>query len=285
MTRIGLVYSRMRPEEKLFVEAAERLGVELVPVWDGELVLDVHAAPAWAQDLDAVLVRTLGLHRALAVAATLERHGVPTLNGHGTLATCGDKWLTSLVLARAGVPTPPTLVATDGAAATRAAETLGYPVVTKPLEGSWARMVARLADRDALEAVVEAREVLGHPGHHLHYLQTFVDKPGRDIRAFVVGDRTLCAIHRTAEHWITNTARGATASKCTVTDELDTLCVEAARAVGGGVLAVDLMESPDGLVVHEVNATMEFRNSIAPTGVDIPAAVLGHVAGLVEVVP
>lgn len=282
MTRIGLVYSRMRPEENLLLEAAERRGIELVPVWDGDLVLSVHERPAWSDRLDAVIVRSLGLHRGLAVAVALEAHGVATVNTHHALATCGDKWRTSLVLARAGVPTPATLLATGPEAAVRAADGIGYPVVTKPLSGSWARMVARLSDQDALEAVVEQREVLGHPAHHQHYLQAFVEKPGRDVRAFVVGDETICAIHRTSPHWITNTARGAEASNCPVTEELDHLARAAARAVGGGILAVDLMESPDGPVVHEVNATMEFRNSIAPTGVDIPDRVLAHVAGLAE---
>src|SRR5258707_1335821 len=114
--------------------------------------------------------------------------------------------------------------------------------------------------------------------HHVHYGQEHIAKPQRDIRAFVVGSSTICAIYRTSEHWVTNTARGAVASNCPVTHELNRLCVRAAQAVGGGILAIDLLEDPQrGLLINEINATMEFRNSIAPTGVDIPNEMLEYV--------
>lgn len=281
---IGLLYTRLRAEEKLLIEAAEARGVELTPIWDEQLTLDVHAPPAWADEVDAVLVRTLSLNRALALTAGLERHGVRCVNDHATLALCGDKWRTSLALAQAGVPTPATRLATTVDGAREAAGALGYPVVTKPLQGSWARGVARLSDADAVDAVAEQAETLGHPIHHQHYLQAFVDKPGRDIRAFVVGNEVVGAIYREAEHWITNTARGAVATNCPITPKLEAVTLHAARAVGTGVLAVDLMEAPDGLAVHEVNATMEFRNSIEPTGTDIPGRVIEHLAEAEEVV-
>lgn len=283
---LGLVYTRLRAEERLLLDAAEDLDLTVEPIWDEELVLDVHQAPAWADEVDQVLVRTLSLNRSLVVTRALERHGIRCVNPHEVLATCGDKWATSLALAEHDVPTPATRLATTADGALQAADELGYPVVTKPLQGSWARMVNRLSDQDALEAVLEQREVLGHPLHHQHYLQAFVDKPGRDIRAFVIGDETVAAIHRVSDHWLTNTARGARAEACPVTDELDEICSQAAHAVGGGpgtVLAIDLMESPEGLVVHEVNATMEFRNSIEPTGVDLPHRVLEHIAQAPEV--
>jgi [lysine-biosynthesis-protein LysW]--L-2-aminoadipate ligase len=108
-----------------------------------------------------------------------------------------------------------------------------------------------------------------------------VDKPARDIRAFVVGDETICAIYRYSQHWITNTARGGRAENCPVTPELHRLSTAAARAVGGGVVAIDLLETPDGqLLVNEVNYTMEFRNSIAVTGVDIPGRMVDYVLGV-----
>ena len=153
-------------------------------------------------------------------------------------------------------------------------ERFGYPVVLKPVVGSWGRMVSKLSDRDAVEAVLEHKTVLGGPSHKVFYVQEYVEKPGRDIRAFVVGDRVVAAIYRESEHWITNTARGGTARNCPLTDELTDVAQRAARAVGGGVLAVDLMESDRGLLVTEINHTMEFRNSVDTTGVDIPAEVV-----------
>lgn len=108
-------------------------------------------------------------------------------------------------------------------------------------------------------------------------MQQYVNKPGRDIRAFVVGDRTICAIYRDSPHWITNTARGGKASNCPVTPELDSLCVKAAQAVGGGIVAVDVFEDPErGFSVNEINHTMEFRNSSAPISVDIAAEVVSY---------
>jgi [lysine-biosynthesis-protein LysW]--L-2-aminoadipate ligase len=160
-------------------------------------------------------------------------------------------------------------------------ERFGYPVVLKPVVGSWGRMVSKLSDRDAVEAVLEHKEVLGGPAHKVFYVQEFVRKPGRDIRAFVVGGTVIAAIYRTADHWITNTARGGVASNCPVTDDLEAAALGAADAVGGGVVAVDLMESERGILVTEVNHTMEFRNSVTTTGVDIPAEVVRFASSLV----
>ncbi len=152
-----------------------------------------------------------------------------------------------------------------------------------PSTGSWGRLLARINDRDAAEAVIEHQETLGSYPHHIHYVQEYIPKPQRDIRAFVVGEQTICAIYRNSEHWVTNTARGAVASNCPVTPELNSLCVRAAQAVGGGILAIDLLEDLQrGLLVNEINATMEFRNSIAPTSVDIPKAMLDYVLSGVQ---
>jgi [lysine-biosynthesis-protein LysW]--L-2-aminoadipate ligase len=190
---------------------------------------------------------------------------------------CGNKLLTTMRLIRDGVPSPRTRLAFTPESALQAVEELGYPAVLKPLVGSWGRLISKVNDRDAAESILEHKDVLGTYMHSIYYVQEYVDKPGRDIRAFVVGDETIAAIYRASPHWITNTARGGQATKCPVTPELNDLCVRAARAVGGGVVAVDVLEGPDGLQVIEVNYTMEFRNSIDTTGVDIPAKVVDYV--------
>jgi [lysine-biosynthesis-protein LysW]--L-2-aminoadipate ligase len=152
----------------------------------------------------------------------------------------------------------------------------------KPAVGSWGRLLAKVNDRDAAEALLEHKVTLGSFHHGAFYIQEFVRKPGRDIRTFVVGDQTICAIYRDSPHWITNTARGASASNCPVSDELHALSQAAARAVGGGVVAIDLFESDRGLLVNEVNYTMEFRNSIDTTGVDIPSRIVDYVLAVGE---
>jgi [lysine-biosynthesis-protein LysW]--L-2-aminoadipate ligase len=154
---------------------------------------------------------------------------------------------------------------------------LGYPVVLKPAVGSWGRLLAKVNDRDAAEALLEHKVTLGSFHHGAFYVQEYVNKPGRDIRSFVVGGETICAIYRSSPHWITNTARGGAATNCPVTPEIDEVSRAAAEAVGGGVVAVDLFESERGILVNEVNYTMEFRNSIDTTGVNIPAKIVDYV--------
>ncbi|MBV9690418.1 MAG: lysine biosynthesis protein LysX [Ktedonobacteraceae bacterium] len=276
--RIAILTSRIRVEEKLLIEALNRRAITFDIVDDGDLLFDLARPDERWRSYDAVLCRCVSQSRGLAVLHVLEHWSIPVYNSAAVTATCNDKLLTTLALLRADLPTPHTLLAFGAETAVRGIETLGYPVVLKPTTGSWGRLLARVNDRDAAEAVLEHQETLGSYQHHIHYIQEYIAKPQRDIRAFVVGERTICAIYRTSEHWITNTARGAVTSNCPVTPELDSLCVRAAQAVGGGVLAVDVLEHPErGLLVNELNATMEFRNSIAPTGVDIPNVILDYV--------
>ena len=271
---VGMLCSRMRVEEKLLRDSLAQRGIDVEVVDDRELIVTL-AQPV--RRWDAVLERSISQTRGLALTRVLESWGVPTINPHAVAATCASKLDTSTALEAAGVPTPATAVAFSPEAALLAAEGLGYPVVLKPVTGSWGRLLARINDRDSAEALFEHKALLGGPEHSVFYLQRHVDKPGRDIRAFVVGDEVICAIYRESEHWVTNTARGATTRDCPVDATLHRLALSAAAAVGGGVLAIDLLEDGDALLVSEVNATMEFKNSIDVTGVDIPGRVADHV--------
>lgn len=276
--RLAILTSRVRVEEKLLIEALQSRGVEYEIIDDGQLLFDLAQADQRWQTFDAVLCRSVSQSRGLAVLHVLEHWGIPVYNSAAVTALCNDKLLTTLALLRENIPTPRTLLAFEADTALQAIETLGYPAVLKPITGSWGRLLARVNDRDAAEAVIEHQETLGGYQHHMHYVQEHVAKPQRDIRAFVVGDRTICAIYRASAHWVTNTARGAVTSNCPVTPELNELCVRAAQAVGGGILAVDVFEDEErGFLVNEINATMEFRNSIAPTGVNIPQEMLEYV--------
>lgn len=276
--RLAMVYSRARVEEKMLQDAALARGVQLEPVQDDHLIFDLDAG---ALAYNAVLERSISYTRSLYILKFCASHGVPSVNRYETAAVCGDKTETSLRLRRAGVPTPKTKVAFTPESALAALDQLGYPAVIKPTIGSWARMVARVDSPREAEQILEHREMLPNPIQQVYYLQEYVEKSRdgkhRDLRAFVVGDKTICAIWRASDHWITNTARGAVATAAAVTDELHDLCQRAAQAVGGGVLALDLMEGPNGWTCHEINHTMEFRNSVAPTGVDIPGKIVEYV--------
>lgn len=286
MAELAVLYDRVRPDEKLLFEALDALGVPYDKVYTPQLRVTFDEVGRAQVPWRVALERCVSQTRGHAVTRALEGLGVRVVNPSHVIELCGDKLATNAALARAGLPTPRTGVAFDGETALALIEELGYPVVLKPTVGSWGRMVSRINDRDAAEALIEHKEVLGGPQHGVFYVQELIHKPGRDIRAFVVGGECIGAIYRTSEHWITNTARGAKASNCPVTPEIASLATRAAAAVGGEIVAIDLVEDPQrrnewgGLLVIEVNHTMEFKNSVSTTGVDIPRKMGEYALGL-----
>ncbi len=274
--KVAVLLSRVRVEEKWLFEALEQRGASYDRIDDREAIFNLAEPGPW-QQYAVVLERCLSYGRGLYATQVLNRWGIPTVNSAQVSATCGDKLVTSAVLQAAGVPQPEARLAFTPAAALKLIEEMGYPVVLKPVVGSWGRLVSRANDRQSAEAILEHREVVGTYQHQIYYIQQYVEKPGRDIRAFVVGDETVAAIYRNSAHWITNTARGASAEACPVTPELNALCLAAARAVGGGVLAMDVMEDAQrGLLINEINHTMEFHSTVPATGIDIPGKIIDY---------
>lgn len=271
--RVGLLHSLIRKEEKLLLEAFRQQSVTPIMLDDRKLTFDLESVP----DIDIVVERCINHSRAMHGLRLFESLGIRCINSSDVARICGDKILTSLALKEAGLAQPPIRVAFTEDSALIAIEELGYPVVLKPAVGSWGRLLAKVNDRESAEAILEHKTVLGSYHHSIFYIQKYVEKQGSDIRSFVVGNECIAAIYRSSSHWITNTARGAVATGCPVTDEIASLSVAAAHAVGGGVLAIDLFESTEGLLVNEVNYTMEFRNSIDTTGVNIPERVVTYV--------
>ena len=274
MTRLGFLMTRLRPEEKLLLEElGHRPGVEVIRILDGEHFFDISKLP---QKVDLVFERSISYSRGLYISRIFEAHDVPVINPSVLAERCGDKYVTSQILVRNNIPTPRVFMAFDESSALAAIEAIGYPCVLKPVVGSWGRLLALVENRSDAESFIEHKAALGI-NHQVFYIQEYVNKPGRDIRAFVIGEEPICAIYRTSESWITNTARGGVASNCPLTPELIDICQRTARAVGCGMLAIDVFETADGLVVNEVNHTMEFRNSITTTGVNIPALMVDYV--------
>ena len=281
--RIGVLYSRVRVEEKWIFGAMEKRGIDYERLDDRVISFDLANPSAWLT-FDAVLERSISYTSGLYALRILNAFGIPTVNSAAVAAACGDKVTTSAMLARAGLPQPHNMVAFTPESALQAIERFGYPVVLKPAVGSWGRLLAKVNDRDAAEAVLEHKATLGSVQHSIFYIQEFVPKPaGRDIRAIVVGDRVLTAIYRKSEHWITNTARGGAGELCPVTPEIEELCLNASAAMGGGVLAVDLMAHPErGLLINEVNHTMEFHTAQPISGVDIADEIVNYVVGIAK---
>jgi [lysine-biosynthesis-protein LysW]--L-2-aminoadipate ligase len=274
--KIAMLLSRVRAEEKLLMEAFAERKVDVDFIDDRKVIFDLHGN-GWRK-YAVVLERCINHSRALYALRILNDWGIPTVNTYEVAGICGNKLETTSALIRDRVPTPPCKIAFTPQSALQAIEEMGYPVVLKPATGSWGRLLSKINDREAAEAVLEHKQVLGTYHHSIFYIQQYIHKPGRDIRSFVVGDKTIAAIYRLSEHWITNTARGGRAENCPITPEINALSVAAARAVGGGVVAVDLLETAEGeLLVNEVNYTMEFRNSIDTTGVNIPICIVDYV--------
>lgn len=275
--KLGILCSQVRTEEKLIFRALESKGVDYERLDERYLDFQLQAKGSWEQ-VGVVWCRSISHTRSLYALSILNGWGVKTVNRYATVRVCGDKVLTTTALIREGVPTPRTSVALSTTAALQAIEDMGYPVVLKPAVGSWGRLLSRVNDRDTAEAVLNHKESLGGPQHRVFYIQEHVEKPNRDIRAMVVGDDVLYAMYRCSDHWITNTARGAEARQCPISDEIRDLALAAAQAVGGGILAVDLMESPEaGLLVGEVNDTPEFHGAMQAVDVDIAGRMVDYV--------
>jgi len=273
--KIGLLHSLLRKDEKFLIDEFNAVkGIELVMIDDRQVTFNLGKDHF---DVDVIVERCINHSRALHGLRLFESAGIKCVNSYHVSTVCGDKLLTSAALAEHGVPQPEIRVAFTEESALRAIEEMGYPVVLKPAVGSWGRLLSKINDRDAAEAILEHKTVLGSYHHSIFYIQKYVEKSGRDIRSFVVGDKCIAAIYRTSPHWITNTARGGQATNCPVTDELSDISVRAAKAVGGGIVAIDVFETDQGLMVNEVNYTMEYKNSISTTGVNIPKKMVEYI--------
>lgn len=275
--KLAVLYSRARVEEKLLFDTLDARGIDYDRIDDRNVAFDLGNPEPWRK-YDVVLERCVNHSRALSALRILNDWGIPTVNTASVAEVCGDKLVTSSAIFRAGLPSPRVQIAFTAESALQTIEQMGYPVILKPAVGSWGRLLAKVNDRDTAEAILEHKEILGSYHHSIFYIQEYIRKPQRDIRAFVIGDETVAAIYRQSEHWITNTARGGLASNCPVTPELNALCVAASNAVGGGITGVDILEDAErGYLINEVNYTIEFRNSIATTGVDIPNRIIDYV--------
>jgi len=273
--KITVLYDTIRLEEKLLIKAAERHDINIEMVDCKQLFVDLNKN---TQEFETVLQRCVSYYRNIHSTATLEGLGARVINCLNTGLLAGNKLFTHMLLQKAGIPTPEATIAFSKEAAMESLEKSGYPKIIKPTVGSWGRMVSKLNDRDSAEGIIESRESM-HPSYQMYFLEEFVQRPPRDIRAIVIGDNVSAAIYRNTDgvNWKTNTHLGGSAETCEVSNELEDICIKAKNTVQGEIVGVDLMESNDkGLVVHEINNTTEFRNVVKVTGIDIPTQMLDY---------
>jgi [lysine-biosynthesis-protein LysW]--L-2-aminoadipate ligase len=280
--KVSITFDRLRWEEKALKDAAESAGLSAELVDVKGLVFEVPKRPS--EVAGVVLQRCISHYRSLLVSQAMEGAGVRVINSHSVAEVCSNKLATSIALARAGVATPRTFLTLTSEAVESAAERLGFPIVLKPFTGSWGRMVTIVRDRETLQSLIEYKEELANPLEHMYYMQEFVQRPPRDIRAIVAGDSVVACVHRYAPpgEWRTNVARGGTSKAFKPDKALMETVLKAAEAVGGGVLGIDAMESPSGYMVHEVNNTVEFKGAQSAVDFDIPSRIMQYVARLAK---
>ncbi len=277
--KISIVFDRIRGEEKWLMHEAKKSGCTAELVDGRALFFELTDGDAGNRFGDVVLQRCISYYRSLFLTRIMENFGTFVINSSKVSDVCGNKLITSMVLAKAGVPTPKTYVALSSDSVEQTAAELGYPVVMKPFVGSWGRMISIAKDQQILDTIVELRESIPNPIEHMYYLQEFVERPPRDIRAIVAGDEIIATVYRnaSANEWRTNVARGASTTSFKPDKELTEIVHKAAKAVGGGILGVDVMESKNGYVVHEVNNTVEFKGAQAATRTKIAKKMIDFV--------
>ncbi len=265
--KLTILFDRLRWEEKTLQKEAQAVGWQAALLDAKGLVFDVSRLGRKNGFGNLVFQRCISYYRTLLLTRILENQGVDVINPYSVTEACGNKLVTTMLLAKAKIPTPRTLVTLSSETAAEAAEQLGFPVVLKPFTGSWGRMVSIARDQETLQSLVELRELLQNPMEHMYYLQEYVRRPPRDIRAVVAGDEIAACVYRyaPADDWRTNVARGGVSKAFKPDAELTELIHRAAEAVGGGVLGVDAMESKEGHLVHEVNNTVEFKGAQSAT--------------------
>jgi len=272
---LSILYDTIRWEEKALFDAGKKKGADIKMVDCKNLFLNLDQTK---ENFGTVIQRCVSYYRSLHSTAALEGKGVNVINCLNTSIFAGNKLFTHMLLQKNGIPTPFSTVAFSDESALAALESQGYPMVLKPTVGSWGRLIALLKDRDSAEGIMESRERM-YPIYQVYYLEEFVQRPPRDIRAIMIGDKVVAAIYRYSgdSQWKTNMALGGRAEECKVTKELEDVCVRAKNAVQGQIVGVDLMESKEkGLLVHEVNNTTEYKNTVRVTGVDIPALMIDY---------
>jgi [lysine-biosynthesis-protein LysW]--L-2-aminoadipate ligase len=278
-TTITALYDTIRLEEKLLIESAKKNDIDLEMIDCKKMFVDLNDK----KNFDGpVLQRCVSYYRNLHSTAAIEGQGTKVVNCLHTGIFAGNKLFTHMLLQKIGVPTPDATVAFSKDSALEALHKNGFPKIIKPTVGSWGRMVSKINDMDSAEGIIEGREAM-YPIHQVHFLEEFVERPPRDIRAIVIGDNVAAAIYRNSGdgNWKTNTHLGGSAEICEITNELEDICIKAKDAVQGDIVGIDLMESNEkGMVVHEINNTTEFRNVVRVTGVDIPKLMLEYVKGL-----
>lgn len=283
MVEVSIICDKVRFEEKTLYEKTQSKGIESKIVDAKTLAVGTYSKTKDFLLGDIILQRSVSYYRGLYLTACLEFLGFKVINRFEVGQTCGNKLITSIKLAENKIPSPKTQFAFSAEAGLESIKKTGFPLVLKPIVGSWGRGIYPLRDLETASMIIEMREEDDSPLSRIYYIQEMVDRPPRDIRCIVIGDQAVTAIYRysSQSEWRTNVARGGKVELARITKEMEDLALRAAKAVGGGILGVDMMEDKNrGLVVHEVNNTVEFRGAASVSKADIPNEMIDYAVKL-----
>jgi [lysine-biosynthesis-protein LysW]--L-2-aminoadipate ligase len=279
MVDICIIFDKLRFEEKTLYDKAIKRGLRTQLIDAKNVTISTTSKIDELGFGDIVLQRSISHFRGLYITACLEFVGFRVINDFDVSQICGNKLVTSLQLARNNIPVPSTSFAFSGERARNLMNELGYPVVLKPVVGSWGRGVFPIRDEETANMLLETREENGSALSRIYYVQEMINRPPRDLRCIVVGDSVVTAIYRYSSdsEWRTNVSRGGKVERATITREIEDIVLKAAKSVGGGVLGVDLMEDTNrGLLVNEVNNTVEFRGAQLVAEIDIADSIVQY---------
>jgi len=224
-----------------------------------------------AEELDALVIRPIGrgsleeLVFRMDMLYKLERLGFYVINPAEAIEHCVDKYDILAILEDNGVPVPRTVATESVNEALKAFAELGSDVVVKPIFGSRGIGATRVVDAEIANTVFKA--ITFH--HGVIYLQEFVPHGYSDIRVFVVDDHVIAAMRRVSESWKTNYSQGARPAPITLDPALEELAVKSAKAVGCKIAGVDILESPDGPKICDVNSQPGWKGLQMVTKVNV----------------
>ena len=284
MVKLDILFDKLRFEEKALYNTAVKKGIDVRLVDSRNIIIDTDDLDSNEFEFgDVLLQRSISHFRGQFLTYCLELCGYNVINSSRIGEICGNKLLTSMILKKNDIPTPKSYFSFNSDSAFNFINTIDFeqnPLVFKPVIGSWGRGVFPVRNKEIGKIIVEMRQESTSPFSSIFYFQELIHRPPRDIRCIVVGEKLIAAVYRYSsdDEWRTNVAKGGKAELIEVTSELEELALKAARAVGAGVLGIDMMEDEKrGLVVHEINNTVEFRGASLATGIDIADMIIEYV--------
>lgn len=272
---IGILHSITRIEEKLILQDLKKRKVAFVSLDPRSSALN--GDENLMQKLTIILNREVSQIRAELILEYLNNRSIRTVNSAESTRLCNNKALCTWALQKGGIKVPETVVVFSLAEAIKAANKIGYPIVAKPIIGSWGRLLAKIDNQNTLESILEHKEALHNPSHSIFYLQKYIEKPGRDIRVLMIGNEPVAAMYRKSNHWITSTAKGATPKKLKLDSELINLTKKVMEILHVEIAGIDIVETDSGYNLLEVNSTVEFHGLQSVTNISIADRIVDYI--------